>query len=403
MSTATPLIPYSRQCIEEDDIQSVLGVLSSDFLTQGPKVQEFENAFAARVGSRHAVALNSGTAALHACMNALDIGPGDEVIVPAISFVATANCVCFVGGRPVFADVLETGHIDPLDVERKISCRTKAVISVDYAGWPCNYASLREICARHGLALVCDACHALGARWNNESVGSIGLLNCFSFHPVKHITTGEGGMVTTDDSALAERIREFRTHGITRCQAKFRGLGALRGQTKLVDQGPWYYEMQSLGFNYRMPDINAALGLSQLEKLDRFVTNRRKVAEYYYQNLCHEPFLKLPVSDVASDSKQPFAAFHSFHLFPVLIDFDRVGMTRSELMTSLKRRGIGTQVHYIPIYRQPFYEKFKTEVCPQAELFYARELSLPVYASMEENEMRTVVEALREVIFTGKK
>jgi len=413
------MIPYGKQSIDEADIEAVVECLRSDFLTQGPKVAEFEQAFAAKVGAKYAVAVNSGTAALHAGMIALGIGPGDEVIVPPITFTASANCVLFVGGTPVFADVLPSGHIDPEKIEQKITRKTKAVIAVDYAGWPCDYTRILDICNKHGLALVCDACHALGATWSGKPVGSIGLLNNFSFHPVKHIATGEGGMVTTDDAVLAERMREFRTHGITKDASRFKGLVSevetptsevrgpdTRNQTPetlsaLEERGPWHYEMHSLGYNYRMSDINCALGLSQLGKLDRFVARRRDIAKQYYEALKAIPHLSLPTSDLNPVSRIPYPASHSYHLFPVLIDFAALGKTRTQVMAELRGLGVGTQVHYIPVCLQPFYREtlgVKPGDYPVAESFFARELSVPMYPAMTDAEVQQVIAALGAVL-----
>lgn len=437
------MIPYGRQSIDDDDIAAVVAVLRSDYLTQGPKIPEFEQAFAAKVGAKFAVALNSGTAALHACMHALGIGPGDEVIVPPITFTATANCVVFVGATPVFADVLPTGHIDPEQIEQKITKNTKAVIAVDYAGWPCDYDAIQSICDRHGLTLVCDACHALGASWNGKPVGSIGKLNCFSFHPVKHIATGEGGMVTTDDAALAEKIRDFRTHGITRDAGRFVGLGAeeseraeggnlkpengeqespdvqvsaLRSQPSgfrsqpsglkslplalrsLHERGPWYYEMQTLGYNYRMPDLNAALGLSQLKKLDAFVARRRAIARRYYEQLMGIPYLELPISDLHPACQVSYSAAHSFHLFPVQIDYKACGKSRTQAMMLLREMGVGTQVHYIPVCSQPYYSSQRSDFCGRSMKFYQHELSIPMYATMTDIDVDVVVKALKQCL-----
>ena len=423
------MIPYGRQLIDESDIAAVVAVLRSEFLTQGPAVESFERAFAAKVGAAHAVAVNSGTAALHACLHALGIGPGDEVIVPPITFTATANCARFVGATPVFADVTPDGHIDPDVIERRLTPRTKAVIAVDYAGWPCDYERILSLCRKAGLPLVCDACHALGATWNNKPIGSIGLLNCFSFHPVKHIATGEGGMVTTDDAELARRMRDFRTHGITRDPARFVGLGAegveraeggnlkpemgekgaldfqvsgLRSQPAgfipLLERGPWYYEMQSLGYNYRMPDINAALGESQLKKLDVFVARRREIAARYYEGLAGISHVTLPISDLHPAISPSYAAAHAFHLFPIRIDFSALGKTRTQIMTELRALGVGTQVHYIPVCRQPYYANIANACCLGADLFYERELSLPMYSALRAEDADAVIASLRRTI-----
>lgn len=393
------IIPYGRQLVDESDIAAVAEVLRGDWLTQGPGVVKFEDAFAAMVRAKHAIAVNSGTAALHAAMFALGIGSGDEVIVPPITFTATANCVVFQDGTPVFADVdAATGLIDPARVAEKITKRTKAIIAVDYAGHPCDYDALKKIADAHGIALVADACHALGATYKDRPVGSIAKLNCFSFHPVKHIATGEGGMITTDDDALAAAMRDFRTHGISKDANRFRGLGSHTGD--LAEQGPWYYEMLSLGFNCRISDINCALGLSQMKKLDRFVTRRRDIAAAYYRGLAGLPNLRLPPSDLCPLTSDPLSR-HSFHLYPVLIDFAALGKTRTQVMNELRTRGIGTQVHYIPVCLQPFYRErcgLKPGHCPCAEKFYAQELSIPMFSGMSDIDVEHVLAGIRGVV-----
>ena len=263
-------IPYATQWIEEDDILAVADALRSDWLTTGPTIEKFEKAFADFVGAKYAVAVNSGTAALHTAIFALGIGPGDEVIVPAMTFAATANCVVFQGGTPVFADVdLGTLLIDPASVESCLSPNTKAIIAVDYAGQPCDYDTLEDIAKRRNLILVADACHSLGGRYKDKLVGTLAALNAFSFHPVKHITTGEGGMITTDEPNLAERMRIFRNHGIT------------TDHRQRDAQGSWFYEMVELGYNYRITDFQCALGMSQLKKLPKVTAEQLSLKEHY--------------------------------------------------------------------------------------------------------------------------
>ena len=431
------MIPYGKQSIDADDIAAVTAVLKSDWLTCGPKVEEFEKAFAVKVGAKYAVAVNSGTAALHAAMSAAGIGPGDEVIVPPITFAATANCVVFQGGTPVFVDVdPDTLLIDPKKIEQRVTLRLrsgqakklKAIIAVDYAGLPCDYDALKSLAKKHGLVLVADACHALGAEYKGKAAGSLADLSCFSFHPVKHITTGEGGMITTDNAAFAQRMRDFRTHGITREATKYRGMGvpAYRSGTDLDTSqylGPWYYEMQELGYNYRMPDINAALGLSQLKKLDRFVARRQKIAARYDKAFSSlSPLLRPLSSETQVSSFPPSQDFrlrpagyggqvggasksqvstHAYHLYVVQIDFSKLGKTRTKVMGQLKDRGIGTQVHYIPVHLQPFYrEHFGTGpgLCPVAESAYERILSLPMFPEMTDGDVDHVIAAVTEII-----
>ena len=395
----SPVIPYGRQSVDESDIAAVVDALRSDWLTQGPRVQAFEEAFAACVGAGNAVAVNSGTAALHAAVHALGIGPGDEVIVPAITFTATANCVLFQGGTPVFADVdPASGLIDAASVAARMTPRTRAIIAVDYAGHPADYEALASLAARHGVALVADACHSLGGRYRGRAVGTLALLSCFSFHPVKHIATGEGGMVTTDDAALAQRLRDFRTHGITRQPGRLAGLGAAEGP--LAERGPWYYEMLDLGFNYRISDMNCALGLSQLRRLEAFVQRRREIAAAYGRGLAGLPGLSLPPSDLTGAGGDD-GTRHAFHLYPLQLDFSRLGRTRTQAMAALLRGGVGTQVHYIPVCLQPYYRArfgLSPGYCPGAERYYARTLSIPMYPALQDAEVQRVVAAVRDLV-----
>jgi perosamine synthetase len=376
------MIPYGKQSIDEDDIRAVVEVLRSDWLTTGPKVQEFEQEFARRVGSKEAVAVSSGTAALHAAIYALRIKGGDEVIVPAITFAATANCVVFQGGTPIFVDINpDTLLIDPEQVELKINSRTRAVIAVDYAGHPADYDRLRAITDKYGIALVADACHSLGAVYKDRKVGILADLNIFSFHPVKHITTGEGGMITTNHSELARRMRLFRNHGITTDHHQREATGS------------WYYEVVDLGFNYRITDIQCALGLSQLKKLPDFLEKRQEIAKRYNQALSNKRGIRpLKVAQNVS---------HAFHLYVIAVEFDVIGKNRQEVFKLLRDSGIGVNVHYLPVYLHPYYRKrFETAPgnCPTAELMYQKILSLPIYPNLKETQIDEVVEKLFWVI-----
>ncbi len=373
------MIPYGRQSIDEADIQAVVEVLRSGWLTTGPGVEEFEKVFARFVEARHAVAVSSGTAALHAAVYALGIGPGDEVIVPTMTFAATANCVVFQGGTPIFADVdPETLLIDPDRIEDLITPRTRAIIAVDYAGQPCDYEALEGIARRRGLHLVDDACHALGAAYRGRSVGSLAGLNCFSFHPVKHITTGEGGMITTDDPELARRMRIFRNHGITTDHRERQARGA------------WFYEMTDLGYNYRLTDFQCALGLRQLDKLPDWNDRRREIAASY-----DEAFREM--SAVSPLSVRP-DVLHAYHLYVVRLQ----GVDRDVAFQALRAAGIGVNVHYIPVHLHPFYRRrFGTGpgLCPVAESVYEQILSLPMYPGMSNEMIEMVIDSIH--IFNG--
>jgi perosamine synthetase len=389
-----PLIPYARQRIDDDDIRAVVKVLRSDWLTTGPKVAEFEQAVASFVGANEAVAVSSGTAALHAAMQAIDIGPGDEVILPPMTFAATANAVVFQGGTPVFADVDPgTLLLDPAKVEEKIAEKTRAIIGVDYAGQPCDWDRLREIADRYKLSLVADGCHALGAEYKRKKVGTLTDMTVFSFHPVKHITTGEGGMVTTDNPEFADRMRMFRNHGITRNADKFTVYRSptSNGQLTTVNTQPWYYEMQDLGYNYRITDFQCALGLSQLKKLPNFLERRREIAGHYDFAFAEIP--EITPLNVQQD------IFHVYHLYVVKVDFEALGIDRTELFQALREKGIGLNVHYIPVHLQPFYmEQFYTGpgLCPVAEAAYEQIISLAMFPEMTDEDVERVITAIIE-------
>lgn len=372
-----PFIPYGRQAIDGEDVLAVTEALTSDWLTTGPKVAEFEKAVAAACGVDYAVACSSGTAALHATMAAIGIGPGDEVIVPALTFAASANAVVFQGGRPVFADVEpDTLLIDPAVVEQKLTSRTKAIVAVDYAGQPCDYDALRAIADRHSLALIADACHAWGATYKNRPAGSLGDLTAFSFHPVKHLTTGEGGMVTTVNTELAQRMKRFRHHGLSSEPAQ------------RLKQGTWYYEMVELGYNYRLSDMACALGLSQLAKQPGWLARRRAIAQSYHQAWADHPLVR-PLA------VRPYVE-HSYHLFVVQFEKDR-----NQVFAGLRDAGLGVNVHYVPVHLHPFYRQhFGTAegLCPVAEAAYHRIMSLPMFPTLTDAEVERVIAAVNEVV-----
>jgi UDP-4-amino-4,6-dideoxy-N-acetyl-beta-L-altrosamine transaminase len=386
-------LPYGRQTIEDDDVVAVAEALRSDFLTTGPRVGAFEQAFAETVGARHAVACSSGTAALHLAMLALDVGPGDVIVAPAITFAATANCARFQGADVVFADVdPDTGLMTPKTLEAALTRlegrRLAAVLPVHLAGNAVDLPALRRLA--EPAPIVEDACHALGTTMafgnQRELVGDgrHGAMACFSFHPVKTITTGEGGMVTTADAALAERLRLFRSHGIVRDPAAF--------DIPRSTPEPWAYEMQSLGFNYRLPDVLCALGLSQLAKLTRFISRRRSLANEYWRLLAR---LSPAVRAVAP----PAGCDPALHLLTVLVDFAGLGRTRGAVMQALSAEGIGSQVHYIPVHQHPYYRaRYGATELPGADAYYARCLSLPLFPAMADGDPERVVGALADVL-----
>ena len=376
------LLPYGHQSVDEDDIAAVADVLRSDWLTTGPTVGEFERRFAECVGTHEAVAVCNGTAALHCAMQAIGLGPGDEVIVPAMTFAATANAAVFLGATPIFADVgADTLLLDPADVSARVTPRTRAVAAVDYAGQPCDYDALRALADRHGLALLDDACHALGGTWRGRPVGSLADLSTFSLHPVKPITAGEGGLIATDDADLARRMRRFRSHGIT---TDHRQREATRS---------WFYEMTELGFNYRLTDFQCALGMSQLHKLPVWVQRRQEIARRYDEAFAAVPAIQ-PLRVRADVS-------HAYHLYVIRLDLAHLRADRAQVFAALRAENIGVNVHYIPVHLHPFYrERFGTGrgLCPIAEAAYERILSLPIFPGMTGEDVEDVVRATTKVI-----
>lgn len=376
------MLPYARQHIDEDDIAAVAAVLRSDWLTTGPAVGIFENAIATFVGARHAVAVSSGTAALHAAMYAAGVGPGDEVIVPTMTFAATANAVLYQGATPVFADVdPDTLLISLESVRQKLGPRTRAVVAVDYAGQPCDYDRLNDIVAGRDITVIADACHSLGASDCGRPVGTLARMTVFSFHPVKHITTAEGGMVVTDDECLAARARRFRNHGLSNTH-KERAVA-----------GSWEYDMVDLGYNYRLSDIQCALGTSQLAKLPGWLKRRAAIASHYDSALTKSGLVNpLRVRDRVN---------HAYHLYVVtLSEADRSVCNRQELFVQLRARGIAANVHYKPVHLHTYYRRrFGTGpgLCPVAEAFYERILSLPMFPAMSDSDVGHVIEAVLAV------
>lgn len=375
------LLPYGRQSIDAADIEAVVEVLKSDWLTTGPKIGEFEERFAAWVGARCAVSFSSGTAALHGAAFAAELGPGDEAITTPMTFCATANCILYQGSMPVFADVSpDTLNLDPGEVSRRLSSRTKAIIAVDYAGHPAALDELGQLAKAHGALLIEDACHALGAEFQGKRVGSIADMTVFSFHPVKHLTTGEGGMVATSDARLAETLRRFRNHGIS-SEARQR-----------QESGQWFYEMVLLGFNYRLTDIACALGLSQLERLAANLARRREIAAHYTAAFRDLPAVVVPR---VREGVNP-----AWHLYPIRLNLELLSVGRGEIFRALRAENIGVSVHYVPVHQHPYYrERFKSkETYPVAEDAYQRLISLPMFHAMTAQDVEDVIHALGKVL-----
>lgn len=373
-------IPYGRQWIDEEDISAVAEVLGSDWLTQGPDIEEFEKAIANYVGVKYVVTFSSGTSALHGAMFAAGIGPGDEIITSPITFVATSNSAIYLGARPRFVDIdLNTYCIDTSRIEEAITENTKVIAPVDLAGYPVDIESVMEIAGRHNLVVVEDSAHALGAKRNGKMVGTEADMSMFSFHPVKHITTGEGGIIATNNEDYYKRMKIFVTHGITKDPALLQ-----------KNDGPWYYEMQELGFNYRLTDFQCALGLSQLKKIESFLDRRNEIASMYDEAFKDVEGLVIPPKPEQHGSR------HAYHLYPILL----TKTDRKEAYIKLREMGIFAQVHYIPVHLQPYYSKnygFKTGDYPNAEYYYEHELSIPMYPRMTDEEVNYVIESIKSL------
>lgn len=375
-------LPYGKQWIDNDDINEVIEILKSDFLTTGPKVREFEEAFASYVDAKYAVSFSNGTAALHGACFAADITKGDEVITTPMTFAASANCVLYQGGIPIFADIdKDTYNIDPNNIKKLINHKTKAIIPVDFTGQPVKLDEINRLAKEHDLIVIEDGAHALGTEYKGRKVGSISDMTMFSFHPVKHITTGEGGIITTNNKYFYEKLLQFRSHGIT------------RDENKLINNhGPWYYEMQFLGFNYRMTDIQAALGLSQLKKVDKFIKLRKEYVKLYNEAFSTYPQIAIPYQSPEGNS--------SWHLYIIRLNLEQLTVDRREIFEALQKENIGVNVHYIPVYYQPYYQKlgYQKGLCPNAEKLYEEIITLPLFPAMTKQDVNDVIEAVNKVI-----
>lgn len=371
------MIPYGKQTIEQDDIQAVVDVLKSDFLTTGPKIAEFEQTVADYVGAKYAVAISNGTSALHAACFAAGIEPGDEVITTPLTFAASANCVLYCGGTPVFADVdPKTYNIDPEDIQRKITDRTKAIIAVHLAGQPCDMDAIHSIAREHGLIVIEDGAHALGSVYKGKKVGSMSDMTTFSFHPVKPITTGEGGMIVTDNEDFYKKMILFRSHGITRDDSMM-----------TRNDGPWFYQQFNLGYNYRITDIQCALGCSQMKKLDRFLTRRKEIVARYNEAFadCDNIITPYQLSDTES----------GWHLYIVQVK----KCDRRQVFENMREKGIGVNVHYIPVYMHPYYQEhgYENVHCANAEEIYSHIISLPLYPGLTSEQQDYVIDTLKSL------
>lgn len=371
------MIPYGKQTIDQDDIQAVVDVLQSDFLTTGPKIAEFEQTVADYVGAKYAVAISNGTSALHAACFVAGIGPGDEVITTPLTFAASANCVLYCGGTPVFADVdPKTYNIDPEDIQRKITDRTKAIIAVHLAGQPCDMDAIHSIAREHGLIVIEDGAHALGSVYKGKKVGSMSDMTTFSFHPVKPITTGEGGMIVTDNEDFYKKMILFRSHGITRDDSMM-----------TRNDGPWFYQQFDLGYNYRITDIQCALGCSQMKKLDRFLALRKEIVAHYNEAFadCDNIITPYQLSDTES----------GWHLYIVQVK----NCDRRQVFEKMREKGIGVNVHYIPVYMHPYYQEhgYENVHCANAEEIYSHIISLPLYPGLTSEQQDYVIDTLKSL------
>lgn len=382
-------IYYGRQWIGEDDIRAVEEVLRSDYITCGPKVDEFEQELARYTGAKYAVAVSNGTAALHCACLAAGIGPGDEVITTPLTFAASANCALYCGARPVFADVdPHTYNIDPASVRAHITNKTKAIVAVDFTGQAVRHEELRAICDEFGLVFIEDAAHAIATKYKGQQVGSLADLTCFSFHPVKTITGGEGGAVTTNDEALYRKLVLAHTHGITHDEAQMQDA---------PHEGPWCYEQISLGYNYRMTDFQAALLVSQLHKVDHFAARRKQIVSAYNKAFADMPELILQQEIPESDTCR--------HLYIIRLALDKLTCTRRQFFDAMSAENVQCQVHYVPVYWFPYYQALGYEkgLCPVAEEIYQGIMSIPLYPKMTDQDVEDTIHAVKKVVEAYRK
>ncbi len=372
-------LPYGHQWIDDEDINAVAEVLRTDWITQGPKVDEFEAKVAKYCGARYAVAVSSGTAALYAACAVAGISNGDEVITTPITFAATANAAVYCGGRPVFADIREdTFNIDPLEIRRKLSPVTRAILPVDFAGHPADLDEIRAMAKERGLIVIEDGCHALGAEYGGRKIGSLADMTIFSFHPVKHITTGEGGMVLTDNEEFYERLKIFRHHGIVKNNS---------------DKGPWHYEIYQPGHNFRITDFQCALGISQLGKLGKFIQRRREIAARYNEAFARMEEIVTPVEVEGVKA--------AYHIYVIQLRTELLKVGRKEVFEALLAENIGVSVHDMPLHLHPFYQRefgYKAGDYPRAERYYERAITLPIFPKMTDNDVKDVIDAMTKVV-----
>jgi len=379
MTKREQFLPYGQQWIEEDDIVAVIETLNSPYLTTGPKISQFEQLVAEYVGAKYAVAFSNGTAALHGACYAAGIGAGDEVITSPITFAASANCARYMGAEIVFADIdPNTYNIDPEQIRRHVTDKTKVIIPVDFTGQPCDIDAIMDIAKQNGLIVIQDGAHSLGAEYKGKKVGTQADMTMFSFHPVKPVTTAEGGVIVTNNAEYYEKLKLFRTHGITTT-------------SYAKEQGDWYYEMVDLGYNYRMTDLQAALGISQMKKLKRFIERRRELAALYTELLKDVKGVTIPYQSSHSQS--------GWHLYSIQLDEQAIGKSRKQIFEQMRASNIGVHVHYIPVYWFPYYEQlgYMKGICPVAEKWYEGALTLPLYPKMSEQDVHDVVNRLKQI------